>query len=79
VAASETQLIQRWLGVKPFALIELDGTITGPGEDDFEIKMEMTFGGGIGKSGALGVLAQMLEENGWSTTAPDGFDPDADD
>lgn len=75
-----TTIIQRWLGNRPFVLIELDAERTGPGEDDFEIKMDMTFGGGVSKSGALGVLTTMLEQQeGFEVKVPEGFDPDAED
>lgn len=77
-----TEIIQRWLGMRPFVVIELDGE---PGdnydtdEDDVTITMAMTFGGGVTRNGAMGIMATMLEQNGWQTTAPDGFDPDAED
>jgi hypothetical protein len=79
---TETEMINRWLGNKPFVLIELDaqrGENYEQDDNDYVITMDMTFGGGIGRSGAFGVLAEMLEQNGWTTTAPDGFNPDAED
>lgn len=75
----EIELITKILGMKPFVVIELDGKSTGPGEDEYEIHMNATYGGGIGTSGAMGVMAEMLEQNGWTCTAPEGFDPDAED
>lgn len=75
-----TEIVNRWLGTKPFVVIELDAV---EGEDyegdDFVIKMGMQYGGGITRSGAMGVLGTMLTENGWTVAAPEGFDPDADD
>ena len=76
-----TEIIRRWLGTKPFVLIELDGNAGSNFDndpDDYTMTMDMTFGGGIGgANGALGVLAEMLEQQGWETTPPEGFDPDA--
>jgi len=79
VGMVETEIINAWLGAKPFVLVELDGRSTGDGEDDFEVIMQIKFGGGIGTSGAMGVLAEVLEQRGWWCQAPDGFDPDAED
>lgn len=76
---SETEYINPWLGHRPFVLVELDGEITGPGEEDYTIEMIIKFGGGIGTSGAMGVLSTVLEGQGWTVVPPEGFDPDVDD
>lgn len=77
-----TEIVQRWLGLRPFVLVRLDakrGENFETDDNDYAVVMTMEYGGGIGRSGAFGVMAEMLEQNGWQTTAPDGFDPDAED
>lgn len=78
----EIVLINPWLGAKPFVLIELDakaGENFERDDNDYTLTMTMRYGGGVGRSGAFGVLAEMLLQQGWDTTAPPGFDPDAED
>lgn len=80
VTERSVSLLNVYLGLKPYVLLELDGESTGPGEDDWVLKIDMTYGGGIGgKNGAFSAMRVLLEENGFTVTPPDGFDPDADD
>lgn len=75
---AETQIVQAWLGIKPFVLVEITGAETDDNDEVTALATDVRFGGGVVEGSGdddlnyLELLAMVLQGAGWKLTTPAG-------